>query len=112
MKLDVCDEGHVTVIALEGDFVIGEPESLFRQAVTEILESGKVRILVDCGRLRTVDSTGLGSLVRALTLTQRHLGGRMKLLDVGPRLMKLLELTALAAVFEIHADRAEALASF
>lgn len=111
MKLDVRDEGRVTVIALEGDFVIGEPESLFRQAVTDLLEAGKARILVDCGRLRTVDSTGLGSLVRTLTLTQRK-GGQTKLLGVGPRLMKLLELTALAAVFEIHTDRAEALASF
>ena len=99
------------MIALEGDFVIGEPESLFRQAVTDLLEAGKARILVDCGRLRTVDSTGLGSLVRTLTLTQRK-GGQTKLLGVGPRLMKLLELTALAAVFEIHTDRAEALASF
>jgi anti-sigma B factor antagonist len=101
----------VTLIALEGDFVIGEPEAVFRQALTDLLEAGKVRLLVDCGRLRTVDSTGLGSLVRTLTLTQRQ-GGQTKLLDVGPRLLKLLELTALAAVFEIHTDRAAALASF
>ena len=111
MKIDVREEDRVTVVALEGDFVIGEPETLYRETLTGLLGAGKVRILVDCGRLRTVDSTGLGSLVRTLTLTQRQ-GGQTKLLDVGPRLMKLLELTALAAVFEIHSDRAAALASF
>ena len=111
MKVDVHDEDRVTVISLEGDFVIGEPEALYRETLNGVLEAGRVRVLVDCSRLRTVDSTGLGSLVRTLTLTQRQ-GGQTKLLGVGPRLLKLLELTALAAVFEMHTDRAEALASF
>ncbi len=111
MKIDVRDEGRVTVIAVEGDLVIGEPEAAFKKAVAGLLEQGRARLLVDCGGLRTVDSTGLGALVRTLTMTQNG-GGQTKLLAVGPRLLKLLELTALAAVFEIHTDRGAALASF
>ena len=111
MNLDVRDDGHVTIIAVEGDLVIGEPEAAFKKAVTRLLEEGKVQILVDCTRLRIVDSSGLGALVRTLTTSQNE-GGQTKLLGVGPRLRQLLELTALGSVFEMHTDRESAVASF
>lgn len=111
MRLDVRDDGRVTIVALEGDLVIGEPEAAFKRKITELLEDGKVQVLVDCTALRVVDSSGLGALVRTLTMT-RNEGGQTKLLGVGPRLQKLLELTALGSVFEMHSDRESAVASF
>lgn len=111
MKLDVRDDGRVTVISLEGDLVIGDPEAAFKKTVTRLIEEGKVQILIDCTRLRLVDSSGLGAFVRALTTT-RNEGGQTKLLGVGPRLLQLLELTALGSVFEMHTDRESAVASF
>lgn len=111
MNLDVRDDGRVTIISVEGDLVIGESETVFKRAVTRLIEEGKVQILIDCTRLRTVDSSGLGALVRTLTTSQDE-GGQTKLLGVGPRLQKLLELTSLSSVFEMHADRESAVASF
>jgi anti-sigma B factor antagonist len=111
MNMNVRDDGRVTIIAVEGDLVIGEPEAAFKKTVNRLLEEGKVQILIDCTGLKTVDSSGLGALVRALTTTQNE-GGQTKLLGVGPRLLKLLELTALGSVFEIHTDREAAVGSF
>ncbi len=111
MNLDVRDDGLVTIIAVAGDLVIGEPEAAFKKAVTRLLEEGRVQILIDCTSLRTVDSSGLGALVRTLTTTQNE-GGQTKLLGVGPRLQKLLELTSLGSVFEMHSDLESAVASF
>jgi anti-sigma B factor antagonist len=111
MNLDVRDDGRVTIIAVQGDLVIGEPETVFKKTVTRLLEEGKVQILVDCTALRIVDSSGLGALVRTLSTTQSE-GGQTKLLGVGPHLLRLLDLTSLGSVFEIHTDRESAVASF
>jgi anti-anti-sigma regulatory factor len=49
--------------------------------------------------------------VRALTTSQNE-GGQTKLLNVGPQLRRLLELTRLDSVFEAYDDREKAVSSF
>lgn len=111
MDLNLTNEGHVTVVAVAGNLVIGDAESRFKKTVSRLLDTGRVQLLIDCSKLEVVDSTGLGALVRALTTSQAE-GGGAKLLGVGPRLQRLLEMTQLHSVFEIYGDRTEALASF
>jgi len=111
VELTTSDVGNVTVLAVRGDLVIGEPETAFKKTVTRLLEEGKVNLLVDLGEVGFLDSSGLGALVRAMTLSQKE-GGHTKLLRAGPQVRKLLEMTKLDSVFEIYDDRASALASF
>jgi len=111
MDLDIQEEGRVTIVSVTGDLVIGDPEATFKRTISRLLEEGKIDLLIDCTRLRVVDSTGLGALVRALT-TSQHEGGRTKLLGVGPHLKKLLEMTKLDSVFEMLDSREHALSSF
>lgn len=111
MELALQEDGGVTIVTLSGDLVIGDAEALFKKTVSRLLEEGKVRLVVDCSALRYVDSSGLGSLVRALT-TSQHEGGRTKLLGVPATLRKLLELTRLDTVFETFENRDQAVSSF
>ena len=111
MQLDVREDGRVTTLCIEGDLVLGEPETEFKKVVSRLLEDGKLLLLIDCSKAGIVDSSGLGAIVRALSSSQNE-GGTAKLLGVQPRLKKLLDLTGLGSVFEIHTDREEALASF
>ncbi len=111
MDLSTAQDGHVTVVTVKGDLVIGDPESAFKRAIAGLLEEGKVNLLIDVSGLKFVDSTGLGALVRALTTSQNE-GGRTKLLGVGPHLKKLLEVTRLDSVFEMFDNREQAVASF
>lgn len=111
MKIDVTDDGPVAVVSLEGDFVIGEPESAFNRAVSRLVEDGRVNLVIDLSRVRSLDSSGLGALVRALAASQSE-GGLTKLLHVTPRIGKLLEVTQLGSVFEIFDDRERAISSF
>jgi anti-sigma B factor antagonist len=111
MELALHEDGSVTVVTLSGDLVIGEAEALFKRTVSRLLEEGRVQLVVDCGGLRYVDSSGLGSLVRALT-TSQHEGGGAKLLSVPPTLRRLLELTKLDSVFETFEQRDQAVSSF
>jgi len=111
MDLTTREDGRVTVLTLNGDLVIGEPESAFKKTVTRLLEEGRVHLLVDLSAVNFLDSSGLGALVRALTNSQKE-GGQTKLLHAGPQIRKLLEMTRLDSVFEIHDDIEAAVSSF
>jgi anti-sigma B factor antagonist len=111
MKLTTKDDGHVTILTVEGDLVIGESESLFKRTVVRLLEEGKVNLLVDMRRVSFLDSSGLGALVRAMTNSQKE-GGQTKLLGAGPQVKKLLEMTKLDSVLENFTDMETAVSSF
>ena len=111
LQLTTRDDGHVTILTVDGDLVIGESETLFKKTVVRLLEEGKVNLLVDLRRVNFLDSSGLGALVRALTNSQKE-GGQTKLLGAGPQVRKLLEMTKLDSVFENFTDMETAVSSF
>jgi len=111
MQLKTTEDGHVTILTVEGDLVIGESESLFKRTVTRLLEEGKVHLLVDMRKVGFLDSSGLGALVRAMTNAQKE-GGNTKLLGAGPQVRKLLEMTKLDSVLENFTDLETAVSSF
>jgi anti-sigma B factor antagonist len=111
MQLTTTDDGHVTILTVDGDLVIGESESLFKRTVTRLLEEGKVNLLVDLRKVGFLDSSGLGALVRAMTSSQKE-GGQTKLLGAGPQIRKLLEMTKLDSVLENFTDMETAVSSF
>src|ERR1700687_2383357 len=111
MQLTTKYGGHVPILTLDGDLVIGESESLFKKTVIRLLEEGKVNLLVDLRKVGFLDSSGLGALVRAMTNSQKE-GGQCKLLGAGPQVKKLLEMTKLDSVFENFTDMETAVSSF
>ncbi|HTO89484.1 MAG TPA: STAS domain-containing protein [Thermoanaerobaculia bacterium] len=111
MEITTREDGRVTILTVSGDLVIGEPESAFKKTVTRLLEEGRVYLLVDLKEVSFLDSSGLGALVRALTNSQKE-GGQTKLLNAGPQVRKLLEMTKLDSVFELHDDLERAVLSF
>ncbi len=111
MELETRNDGGVTIIAVRGDLVIGDAETSFKKTVTRLIEEGRVNLLVDLSSVGFLDSSGLGALVRALTNTQKE-GGQTKLLNAGPQIRKLLQMTKLDSVFEIHEDMEGAVSSF
>ncbi len=111
MRIDTTDKGRVTVVSVEGDLILGPPEAAFKKKVDELLEQGHVNLLLDLERVPYLDSSGLGALVRTLAETQKE-GGKTKLLNAGPRVRKVLEITKLNSLFEMFDDRQQALSSF
>ena len=111
MDLTSREDGAITILTVTGDLVIGEPETTFKKTVTQLLEEGRVNLLVDLSAVGFLDSSGLGALVRALTQSQKE-GGQTKLLNAGPQVRKLLQMTKLDSVFELHSDLEAAVSSF
>ena len=111
MQLTTREDGRVTILTVVGNLVIGDAEASFKKLVTRLLEDGRVNLLVDLAGVDFLDSSGLGAIVRALTNSQKE-GGQTKLLHAGPQVRKLLEMTKLDSVFEIHDDLEKAVSSF
>jgi len=111
MELSTSEDGDITILTVTGDLVIGEAETTFKKTITRLLEEGRVNLLVDLSAVGFLDSSGLGALVRALTNSQKE-GGQTKLLNAGPQIRKLLQMTKLDSVFELHDDMEAAVSSF
>lgn len=102
--------GEVHVVAVVGQLVVGNRQE-FKQTVTDEVERGARRILIDFSETGYVDSSGLGALV-SINKRVREAGGEMRLASLNEDMRTLFELTRLDTLFKLYATRADALAQF
>jgi anti-sigma B factor antagonist len=103
--------GDVTVIDMNGRITLGEGSSLLRDLVRENLGNGRKKIVMNLAGVNYIDSTGLGELVSGFRLVKSE-GGELKLLNLNKKVIDLLQITKLYAVFDIHTQEAQAVTSF
>lgn len=101
----------VTIVDVSGRITVGEGNLMLRDIVHGLIEQGDRYILLNLGDVHYVDSSGLGELVRTYT-TVRNQGGELKLVNLSKRVNDLLQITKLAAVFDIAADEESGIRSF
>ena len=111
MKITTREVNGVVILDLDGKLIIGEGDVRLREALVAALDRGSNRILVNLDRATTIDSSGLGELIRSkVTATKR--GAEVKLLHVNIKARKLLTMAMLVGVFEMFDDEALAVQSF
>jgi anti-sigma B factor antagonist len=101
----------VTVLDIRGRITLGEGNVMLREIVRDLSEKGQKAIVLNLGEVNYIDSSGVGELVKAHT-TIRNQGGHLKLANLTKRVHDLLQMTRLAAVFDIQKDEASAIKSF
>lgn len=111
MKVTVRHKDGITILEPVGKITIGAGDIAIREAVLESVEAGSDRVLIDMNGVTTIDSSGVGELVSAFT-TVSNRGGKLKLLNLPPKVMDILMITQLITVFEVFDDEDEAVASF
>ena len=111
MKIEARHEQGVTILEPKGKITIGVGDVALREAVAEALEAGARNILADLGGVSTIDSSGIGELVSAYTSVSNR-GGKLKLVNLPPKVTDILQITQLSSVFEVHDGMDAALASF
>jgi anti-sigma B factor antagonist len=100
----------VIVLDLEGNLAL-ESNAQFRKHVTDIIDAGARKLIVNMARVKYMDSSGMGELISCYTTLQR-VSGRIKLLHLSDRLKYLLVITKLTSVFETFDSEPAAIASF
>jgi anti-sigma B factor antagonist len=103
--------GGISVADLQGRITVGEGNILLREVVTNLLERGNKRILLNFRKVRYIDSSGLGELVKTHLTVQRQ-GGQLKMSNLDQRLLNLLKATSLYKVFDVYQDEDTAVQSF
>ena len=101
----------VEIISLQGKITIGSGDTQLREVITNAVNAGKNKILLDLSGVTTIDSYGIGELVGSYT-TATNRGGKLKLLHLPAKLNELLHVTQLITVFEVYENQQEAIASF
>lgn len=82
----------------------------FQAKIDEVLKSGVARVVLDFSRVRFVNSTGLGILVKASD-SLRDLGGGVALIRVPEKIRLVIEMLGLDTYFNMRSNEEEALFS-
>ena len=111
MQITERTSGAVTVLDLNGKLLLGEATQHLHDKINSLLQQGRTRLLLNLSDLASIDSGGLGELVRTLTTTQSH-GGTLKVSSLPKRIQDLLVMTRLLTVFDTFESESAALESF
>lgn len=99
MKISERTQDGVLVYELSGKIMGGEPSTMLRGKVTEALESGNKKIVLDLSGVDWMNSIGLGMLVSILN-SVKSAEGQLRLASID-KIEKILMITKLVTIFEI-----------
>jgi len=110
-KITTRHVGDVFIISLSGRIVAGDPTAAFREIVSQAIDLGSRKLLVDMSAVTFIDSSGIGELVHT-SLRIRKAGGQLKLTRLSAKVAELMRITHLDKVMDIEEDETQALAAF
>lgn len=99
MSITYRHEDIFTIISMSGRFdAIGTRE--FKKIISELMETGKMRIILDMTQVHFVDSSGMGALIGSLRGIVKE-GGSLRIAGLTPEVHTIFELTRLHRIFDI-----------
>ncbi len=101
----------VKLVKLTGRLSMGPPLDRFNATMGELLRTGENRIVLDLEGVPSIDSSGIGMLVRHLTSAKQS-GGAIRLLKPSKFTVQTLKMVGLLNLFATFEDTNEAVASF
>ncbi len=111
MELSREQHNDVVVIILDGD-MMGGPEAMkVMEEIHSLLDAHLFKVIIDLGKVRRMNSSGMGILINALTTFKQN-GGQLKLANPTAVVEKILNLAKLTEIFECYATLDGALNSF
>lgn len=111
MQIDVRHEEGVVILDLDGKLVIGDGDVALREEVKDQLDRGEKKLLLNLKNVKTMDSSGLGELIRCKA-SANSAGATIKLVHVEDKVEEVLEMTRLIGVFDNFDDEIDAVASY
>jgi anti-sigma B factor antagonist len=109
-QLSARTVGEISILDISGRITLGDGTVILRDAVTQLIEDGSKKVLLNLQEVGYMDSSGIGELVRT-TNSLRRQGGQLKLVNPSKRVRELLALTRLASIFDTEPDEATAIAA-
>jgi anti-sigma B factor antagonist len=111
LRITLDPRGDVTVLHLNGRLVLEDGDSVFRDAINDIVAEDRINLVVNLADVTAIDSAGIGVLVGRF-LSVRRRGGDMKLANLTARSHRVMTITQLLNVFDCFDSVDEAVAGF
>lgn len=91
---------------------MGGPDAqIFRDEIHKLIEDDKKNIVIDLGKVKFMNSSGLGILIGGLTTVRKN-DGDIKLCNASKKIDSLLMVSQLNRVFENYPGLDEAVAAY
>jgi len=110
LDIEVKTQDGVKVVKLKGRLCMGPPLDRFNSTMTELLGQGQNKIILDLEEVPTIDSSGIGMLVRHLT-SAKQTGGAIRLHKPSKFTVQTLKMVGLLNLFSTYEELPEAIAS-
>lgn len=103
-------EDGLSIVALEG-FVDAHTAPRFEEAIQNAVDSGSIRIVVNCEKLNYISSAGLGVFMSFIEEV-RERGGDIKICGLAPKVKHTFEILGFQDIFEMLDDQRTAVQHF
>lgn len=110
MKIKIQDKKQITVVSLEGN-IMQEDVAIFRSRLDDLVQSGKIKIILDMNGVNFLSSVFLAVIVETKNQLMEKQGD-IKLASVNFLIRNLFDLTRLSDKFEIFNSVEEAILGF
>lgn len=111
LEIETKTVDGVNIVRLKGRLAMGPPLERFNSTITQLLGKGENRIVIDLEEVPSIDSSGIGTLVRFLTSAKQS-GGAIRLLKPSKFTVQTLRMVGLLNLFSTFEDSKSAVASF
>src|SRR6202166_4776834 len=101
----------VSVVALDGQIVLGEESNSLREKLKSLIAQGKKKIVLNMANIKYIDSAGVGTLVAA-HISATTQGASVRLCHLGRKFHEVLQITKLLTIFDVYDAQADAVGSF
>ncbi|MFI5252648.1 MAG: STAS domain-containing protein [Bacteroidota bacterium] len=111
MKLSAKEVDAIVVLSLNGSVMGGPDASALNDELHKLVAKKKKKVVLDLSGVQSMNSSGLGMLIGALT-TMKNAGGELKIAAPSSKIENLLVITKLTTVFELYPSVKKAVESF
>src|SRR6187200_1422689 len=111
LRIDEQRINDVTLLVLTGEILLDDGDLAFRRCIHDLIDRGRLKILVDLAAVTYIDSSGVGMMAAMLKTVRKH-GGDIRLMRLNTRGQRLLSVAKLHSTFELFTDETMALVSF
>ncbi len=111
LDIDIRNLKRVSVLTIKGRVDSSNTPEL-ESAFQTLMDNGRFRLVADLSGLEYISSAGLRVLVSTLKACKRYNRGDLRLSNLPPRIVEVLDMAGMTPLFKIFDDTVGAVGSF
>ena len=111
MKIKETIQGKVAILNPSGNLMGGSDTTDLHEHVKSLISDGIKSVVIDLGKVKWMNSSGLGALIACMT-SLKNVDGSLKLANVTNKVNSLLMITQMIRIFDTYATSDRAVAAF